>query len=57
LFGNALVLGTKALPDSFPVEAVMFDTLVKATISNITATTVRDVNKDKSNDANSPGKD
>jgi hypothetical protein len=45
LLGKAMVVGTTVLPESFPVEGVIFETLIKATVSNITATPVIDVNK------------
>ena len=58
LFGKVVVLGTKTLPESFPVEAVVFDTLVRATVTNITATPVYDVDvSNKEKEADSPGKD
>ncbi|KAJ3251729.1 hypothetical protein HK103_002184, partial [Boothiomyces macroporosus] len=31
LFGRAVVVGTTVLPESIPVEGIIFDTLVKAT--------------------------
>ena len=52
LFGKAVVIGASVLPESFPVEGIIFDTLVKATVSNISASPIK-----ASEDANSPGKD
>ena len=53
LFGKAIVIGTKSLPDSFPVEGIIFDTLVKANVVNMTATPI----ENSTNDAIYPGKD
>jgi hypothetical protein len=58
------VTGATILPESFPVQGVVFNTLVEATVSNITARPISNgnvndgVNKnDSTNDGNSPGKD
>jgi hypothetical protein len=48
-----VVTGATILPDTFPVQCVLFDTLAKASVTNITAMPISNPNRE----VNSPGND